>query len=71
MKPDWKDAPEWANWLAIDSNGMWYWYKDKPDLVDNDTWIASTGTFLAVYSDLPDPRDSLESRPASPDPESS
>lgn len=30
MKPEWKDAPEWANWLAQDLGGSWYWYEDKP-----------------------------------------
>lgn len=31
MKPDWKDAPEWANWLAEDSNNGWFWYEFKPE----------------------------------------
>ena len=30
MKPDWKDAPEWANYLAQDESGDWYWYENKP-----------------------------------------
>lgn len=30
MKPDWKDAPEWANWLAMDADGKWYWYENNP-----------------------------------------
>lgn len=29
-KPDWKDAPEWANWLAMDSDGIWWWYENEP-----------------------------------------
>lgn len=31
MKPDWKDAPEWANWLAMDANGKWVWHASKPE----------------------------------------
>ncbi|NII73956.1 hypothetical protein FHW84_002529 [Dyella sp. SG562] len=31
MKPDWKDAPEWAKWLAQDDNGKWFWYEVQPD----------------------------------------
>ena len=31
-KPSWKDAPDWANWLAQGQYGVWYWYKDKPKL---------------------------------------
>lgn len=30
MKPDWKDAPEWANWLAMDGDGRWNWYNCEP-----------------------------------------
>ena len=30
MKPDWKDSPEWANYLAMDEDGSWYWHKTKP-----------------------------------------
>ena len=29
-KPSWDDAPVWANWLAQDFNGDWWWYEDKP-----------------------------------------
>lgn len=38
-KPDWKDAPEWAQWLAQDSSGSWGWYQKKPV-------IRSEGTFV-------------------------
>jgi len=30
MKPDWKDAPAWANYLARDYNNQWYWYEYPP-----------------------------------------
>ena len=30
MKPDWKDAPEWAEWLCMDDGGEWYWFENKP-----------------------------------------
>ena len=29
-KPDWKDAPYWAGWLAQDWSGRWYWYETRP-----------------------------------------
>lgn len=29
-KPDWKDAPEWANWLYLGSIGCWFWAYRKP-----------------------------------------
>ena len=30
MKPDWKDAPEWANYLVMDEDGAWGWYEEEP-----------------------------------------
>lgn len=32
MKPDWNDAPEWATCLAMDADGVWCWYEEKPKL---------------------------------------
>lgn len=28
----WNDAPEWANWLAQDMDGSWWWFEQKPSL---------------------------------------
>lgn len=33
MKPDWKDAPSWANWLARDKDGNWFWYESTPEVI--------------------------------------
>lgn len=30
MKPDWKDAPEWATYLAQDKDRGWWWYEKQP-----------------------------------------
>lgn len=30
-KPDWKDAPEWAQWLAMDECGTWCWFAGEPN----------------------------------------
>lgn len=41
----WKDAPEWANWLAQDRDGSWFWYTTKPrQILQHGIWINSTGT---------------------------
>jgi len=32
MKPDWKDAPEWANYLVCDMNFCWWWAENKPEV---------------------------------------
>lgn len=29
-KPTWDKAPEWANWLACNADGEWFWYEEKP-----------------------------------------
>ena len=31
MKPNWKDAPDWANWLAMNEDGAWTWFEEKPN----------------------------------------
>ncbi len=36
MKPDWEDAPGWARWLALDSDG-WQWFSDEP-CYENGAW---------------------------------
>lgn len=30
-KPNWKDAPSWANYLAQDDEGDWYWFENRPE----------------------------------------
>ncbi len=47
MKPDWKDAPEWARWLCCGKSGVWWWYEREPIQVGG-TW------FVMVW----DPKDS-------------
>lgn len=43
MKPDWKDAPEWAEWLAMDGDGEWNWYEYEPFWAsDYSFWVAIT-----------------------------
>ncbi|MCE5317856.1 MAG: hypothetical protein LLG04_10950 [Parachlamydia sp.] len=61
MKPDWKDAPSWANYLAQDEVGLWFWYEEEPNL-GRISWSISGGRHCVVrYGDW---RDSLEERPS-------
>jgi hypothetical protein len=46
MKPDWKDAPEWANWLAMDADGKWFWHEYEPRLRQRD-WDSFGAISLA------------------------
>lgn len=45
MKPSWDQAPEWANYLAMDADGTWYWYKNQPELNVSGYWECPTGDF--------------------------
>ena len=29
-QPDWSQAPDWANWWAIDKDLVSFWHEDKP-----------------------------------------
>lgn len=41
--PHWVDAPEWAQWLAQDEDGEWYWFQDEPEAMGCKEWITLTG----------------------------
>lgn len=61
MKPQWKDSPPWAKWLAMDSSGLWCWFEHQP--VKHATmWIASAGRANEHTDALPW-HESLEPRP--------
>lgn len=46
QKPSWKDAPKWANFLAMDQDGTWFWYENEPLRMDNE-WLSFSGEYLA------------------------
>jgi hypothetical protein len=31
MKPDWKEAPDWAEFLVLTPTGDWWWYECNPE----------------------------------------
>jgi len=48
MKPDWKDAPEWAKWLAMDDGGEWTWFEVEPEVEEAlRFWAEKPGTMFA------------------------
>lgn len=68
--PRWKDAPDWANYLAQDGDGSWYWY-EYPIYAheDDDAWYEQKG-FDGRIDDAgvaaernPDWRDTRQARP--------
>lgn len=65
MKPSWDDAPEWANWLAVDGDGCWYWYEEKPVWEDHsESWREESENGRIKEAHMPISADqSLEPRP--------
>jgi hypothetical protein len=62
MKPSWKKAPKWAKWLAMDSDGQWFWYEEKPEKLM--TMFVSDGKEqYAPMPSTPPWKTSLEARP--------
>ena len=69
-KPEWKDAPEEARFLAKDRDGDWYWWTGMPKIVEPLTYwmpIEDAQEIPAII--LPNIevhenwKESLESRP--------
>ena len=55
MKPDWKDAPKWAKYIAMDSDGWWTWFSVLP-VWDGEEWVLPAfgpGDY-EIASDTPD-----------------
>ena len=61
-KPSWKDAPEWAEWLAQDEDGEWKWLAGLPGKYA-DCWTAVKIKGHCKGIALGDWWDTLEKRP--------
>lgn len=65
---DWDNAPEWAEWCAVDDDGSCFWYKSEPRYSSHlNGWFTSdelmiNRTFVAHYAPH-----SLQRRPARKD----
>ena len=65
-KPDWKDAPEWANYLAAedcDGEKIWCWFEFEPIWsFDYKAWLLNKlrGRYARVGGD----ESTLEKRPS-------
>lgn len=68
-QPEWIEAPEWANWLAMDYDEQWFWFEKKPHF-RNGIWFSSNKIKTATergksqYPDLLTCSQTLEKRPA-------
>lgn len=65
MKPDWKDAPEWAQYLAQDGDGDWWWYEQQPYWrPERDRWGCTGGRNMSdADHKSSSPEYTLERRP--------
>ncbi len=55
LQPDWRHAPPWAKFWAIDSDGGAYWYEVEPTYdIEHDVWSIST-EFIGRQGPAPDP----------------
>ena len=64
MKPSWDDAPEWANWLAMDEDGAWEWFEREPCKSDimGYFYAENGGKHMKAANPRPEWEESLEQR---------
>lgn len=43
--------PEWAKWIAMDENGIWYLYDVRPDIYDGCVWGVPSDGYLKIPKD--------------------
>jgi hypothetical protein len=58
----WTGAPDWANYIATDADGMMYYYENRPSSATN-VWVESEGRIEQALGAVRW-RDSLVSRPS-------
>lgn len=58
VRPSWNDAPAWARFVAMDADGQWSWYENRPypdtDLGSDEftLWDADDGRIQPISSGL-------------------
>ena len=43
-----KNAPDWAQWFAIDANGDGFWHQEKP-VIDGNEWVMPEGYYSVGF----------------------
>ena len=63
--PDWGTAPDWANYVAMDKNGKWYWFEFEPQKEGNcwNTNFKKGGMYSEVRFNGEKWETSLQKRP--------
>ena len=60
--PNWDAAPCWANWLAQDETGDWFYFEKKPT-AGEDGWMHNNGTYESTYAFVKNWQQTLQQRP--------
>lgn len=61
--PNWKNAPPWAKFSAMDSHGAWHWYEEEPALSEKlGMWTARGAHFSVAAVTLTDWQNTLHAR---------
>jgi hypothetical protein len=65
-KPDWKDAPEWANYLAaevVEDEWVWCWYEFEPEWdYEDKAWFLNV--LMGRFGEVGSGECTLEKRPS-------
>jgi len=62
-KPTWDEAPDGFDWLAMDDDGRWVWFRKAPRL-DDGGWMPIDGVWKTHRTKRSDPgAPYLEPRP--------
>lgn len=62
--PDWSQAPEWAQWWAVDWDGQAYWFGHKPYVLGEMGWVDREFQQAPAGRAWGDWRETLAQRPA-------
>lgn len=63
-KPNWRDAPSWARWLAQDESGVWSWFEHEPEpIYSGMMWDSSRGSIAVAHRVTKGFDETLEARP--------
>lgn len=60
--PSWDDAPYWAEYLACDDYGDWYWYEYEPNYRFGVWWVSRAGRYEVARTNPIEPKNSLQKR---------
>ena len=63
-EPSWDTAPDWANWLAQDSCGRWFWYSREPSYNKDRVWRTEGVNGRALIASIKGAEKTLQQRPS-------